>query len=425
MAIAAKTQADRRSYSCLIISAVFASAAVSLAMLSRGGPLTNLSQKNDSSPAASPVRIRRTAVLVQADSRMIVDDFSSAQYHSLTAVINYIYAKRHNHSFVRFELAVDHFVHPLLGHDRYNSWTKIPFWWAATLDDRFDWVVGLDSDAFVSEHDIPVQRFPAEFLLGQPYWGARPGDGALTLLRDTAHPDFVEESFGSQTGAAPSNPDPDTYCGTRYANCGFALIRSGLVGESLVRRWWDVNDSVSTRIWPFEQDAVGALWRAGGAVRGNFTVACSPRHGFYKAAEPGQWVRHFPSMYNDNQRNSIIREFATRFGINSITYGPLVAEMRTAGAVHPVSMLELSKILQDMARRSLYAPGGATFDANCGGNQCACVYEGGNGDFTTRAHASFSALLLACAGTRSRVQASFRNAHLHLCAVKIVCRPST
>lgn len=390
---AAAVPGNRRAIVNLLIGASLVLAALFLALLGRGKYLlfpTSLFVTSPPLPESSTTNAGSTqsipnspfvhggslrAVLLQSDTRKVADDFSTAEYGSLTAAINYAYAKRHGYSFVRIELTVNSYVHPLLKHTRMMGWGKLPLWWAATQDSRFDWVVGLDSDAFISEQDVPLERFPAEFLRGQPYWGALPGEGALTLMRDSWYAnDFILESGNQLLDLEPGNPDPDAYCSKRYANTGFALMRSGPVSEMLLRRWWDVNDPVRTAQWSFEQDAVGVLWRAGGSVRGNVTVACSKHHGFFKPSTPGQWVRHIVAP--QSRRTEIVRNFALSIGINATVYNQLVAEMRSSGTLKTVDEAAFSAITQDMAARSSQAAGGATFDPHCGGDECSCVHEG-------------------------------------------------
>ena len=235
---------------------------------------------------------------------------------------------------------------------RAAPWCKLlGWWWAATQSDRHEWAIGLDSDAFIDEHAVPVDRFAAEFLSGRPFWGAPPGEGILTLFRDPGYAD----------GTVLDDPsDPEGACTSRYANTGFVLARAGAAAEALLRRWWDVNDPAGAVTHPFEQDAFGALWRAG--LGNTTTVVCSVDRGFFIPWVPHQWVRHIPGGFKMSQRIEFIKKAAVAHGINATVFSDIITEMHYVGAVRSLDQATLSG---ELASRSAAEPGGGTFDVAC------------------------------------------------------------
>lgn len=223
--------------------------------------------------------------------------------------------------------------------------------------ERFSWVVGLDTDAFIAEHSTPVDRFVTDFLAGRPYWGATPGHGDLTLFRDPGRPDGTDVK---ETSSA------DAMCTSRYANTGFVLARAGRAAETLLRRWWNVRDHVLALSHPYEQDAFGALWRAG--FGDNISVVCSEDRGFFRPEVPRQWVRHFTAGIKHTERVALINDAAERVGINSSTFfAELITKMHAVGAVR---QLDQAKLVSDMQARTANEEGGGIYYSPCHLNQC-------------------------------------------------------
>jgi hypothetical protein len=223
--------------------------------------------------------------------------------------------------------------------------------------DRHDWLVGLDSDAFIANHSIPVHLVASEFLHGRPHWGADPADSHLIAFNEPI----------CHTREMLDVGKTNSCCLRRYANTGFVLGRVGATAESLLRRWWDVDDIPQALLHPFEQDDFGTLWRDG--LRNATSVVCVSSGGFFRPDAPNQWMRHFPGGYVMRERHQWIRAAAETVGVNASTFPGIISEMISTGAVRPLDQAALSAMI---AARTAAEPGGGTHVEGCVGNlQCS------------------------------------------------------
>lgn len=256
-------------------------------------------------------------------------------------------------------------LHPSLRHARAPPWCKLlGWWWGVTQSPRHTWVVGLDSDAFISNHSLPVHLIATEFLRGRPRWGADPAESHLIAFNE---PVCHREEMRDVTRL-------DSCCLSRYANTGAVLARAGATGEMLFRRWWDVDDTSQALMHPFEQDDFGALWREG---YGNFSsTVCLSGGGHFSPDAPNQWIRHFPGSYVMRERHEFMRAAAKAVGINASTFPGIIADMRASGAVRPLDQVAIA---MDMAARTAAeaVSGKGVFLGGCLGNhQCGDELHG-------------------------------------------------
>jgi len=146
----------------------------------------------------------------------------------------------------------------------------------------------------------------------------------------------------------------------RYANTGAIIGRVGATLETLLRRWWDVDNTAQSLMHPYEQDDFGVLWREG--WRNVFSVVCLSGGGAFSPVAPNQWMRHFTGGYVMRERHQWIRAVAETVGVNASTFPGIISEMLATGVVRS---LDQAAISGSMAARTLAEPGGGVFYSGC------------------------------------------------------------
>ena len=126
-------------------------------------------------------RRKLPVLIIQMDDRPLSSDLESADYISISAVVNYKYALRHGYDY-RFSKVINDEIdkanvtlspdaminefttmaaqskvalaacfHPILGVQRSTPWCKVLVSWLAAHETAYDYVIFLDSDAYVFE----------------------------------------------------------------------------------------------------------------------------------------------------------------------------------------------------------------------------------------------------------------------------------
>jgi hypothetical protein len=215
----------------------------------------------------SPSSKRRKKILVMTvDSRDIHEDVNSASYVSMTAVLNYNYARRHDYEYRFFHPFVDVVrveskysvaapknsslrnhgsvvgvtaFHPTLKCFRGASWSKLPvLWHVASTHQQFDWILYIDSDIAVTANhgNRSIQDailFWAEHQV--VIWGERNVSNAAIIFM----PDDQSSAFGSSE-----------------AGDGVFLFRPKATTAKMFKEWWDYDSAESSFSPPYEQAAL-------------------------------------------------------------------------------------------------------------------------------------------------------------------------
>lgn len=117
--------------------------------------------------------------------------------------------------------------------------------------------------------------------------------------------------------------------------------------ERLIRRWWDVSDPDAGKVWPFEQNAVGALRRARDGLH---TTVCVPFDEFFGYG-PRSYVHHPVSKPADQP--------GLRLALANIGLGEEIPFQRVAEellASSSVQSLDIDATQAEMAARTAKDP---------------------------------------------------------------------
>jgi hypothetical protein len=289
---------------------------------------------------------------------------SQADYWTLAAAINYLYATRHGYTLHYYHvqlnasaLGVDqaharsggwacYNLH--LGIPRHPSWCKLlPGWLEsstptvdvthlqppvsarnATPAPRVEQVaLFFDSDSFVVDEEASV----ADLMYGPRYWSAgrswlRPmEDAAVVFLRD------VGWDFG----------------GNGYANGGFFLLRPGPEARRFFQLWWNVNDTAFNLRHSYEQNSLND----GVKDHPRLNVNVAELLDVMDVNNTGrQWLRHLPGFYPPWTRSGLMRDHLERLGINNDTFIALTQEMVARGVVVPLDSVAVAAALEQAAK---------------------------------------------------------------------------
>lgn len=151
----------------------------------------------------------------------------------LTAYLNMRYACRHGYTLLFYQLRRPGCMHPLWG-SRHPSYCKLTAIGEA-LAGGYEWVVYLDSDAFVrARHDLP------------------------SLLQKYGAPEDASSIRGPNHIVNASAVEPEAFFGwdhpfTLGPNMGFIALRNTEHTRAMVRVWWNAFAGTFSMFHPFEQ----------------------------------------------------------------------------------------------------------------------------------------------------------------------------
>lgn len=258
------------------------------------GSLSN--PTNTPSPSAPP----QTAVFVMADSRSVGTSLATASYLTLSAVLNYAYAKKQGYEFKFVRLPSrdrSQCAHPTLNENRGAQWCKLLAAWRIASATSASRVVLLDSDCAIVAHSVRLEDWLARNATELPHHGPPPLDSDFVLLSDH-YADVPCNTWCELVlnlaveWDAPNRATLSLFFAALHdedGNTGFWVARThGGAAERLIRRWWDVSDPGAATVWPFEQNAVGALRRARDGLH---TTVCVPYDEFFGYG-PRSYVHH-------------------------------------------------------------------------------------------------------------------------------------
>jgi hypothetical protein len=267
-------------------------------------------------PRAPAHAIGEGIAIVMSDSRPLMVD-GKPSIKAMAAAVNYLFAMRHGYDFVMHQLSSNQCTHEPLRTVRMNGWCKLPPLWGELNRTTAAYVVACDSDcAFVGDE----RRF-------EPWFS----DDLATMRRFGKPPLESDITFLSDYFADP-------YCLTGYANTGLTIVRAGAVGERLVRMWWNVNDTLFSSTWPFEQNSVGALLRD---QKGAITTVCSKVTDFQDSS-PNSFVYH-------GKKLQVFQKALARAGVRSLAdFEAVLAEMRTNGAIRVANVADWTSGIQQL-----------------------------------------------------------------------------
>lgn len=274
-------------------------------------------------------------VIVMTDTRPVGRSLVNASLNTLTAVLNFLYAKRHGYTFIYYRMTAQ-CVHPIQNQRRVGAWCKPLGMWETAIAPEHTGkrILLLDGDCVVLGQYRSFDDWVSVNLTAHKRFGVSPVAADIVLLND---------HFA------------DPYCRSGFGNGGFIITKTGPTGERLMRRWWDVYDERNS--WSFEQNALGALLREGD---GAMTTVCVP-HNEFMAAGPSSFVYH--SVQKKQTKHRVAVEAA---GIRTDDdFSRVVDDMIADGALRDV---DPSVIAARMAIVSAYDP---VFYVTCPDNyQC-------------------------------------------------------
>ena len=135
----------------------------------------------------SPEPPRPDAVFVMADNRALDNNYKDASLLTLSAVLNYVYTKRHGYGFELYRLPPHDRAqceHTVLHEERGASWCKLLAAWRVASSTRARRVVLLDSDCAVVGQGTRLEDWLAGNLTRMGHHGPPPIDADLVLLSD-------------------------------------------------------------------------------------------------------------------------------------------------------------------------------------------------------------------------------------------------
>jgi hypothetical protein len=344
------------------------------AILREDNPAPSVRMAAAAAPRVSPRRV------IQVDNRPLQLGIDTAGYHTLSAVINFLYADLHGYNFsyimpsfnttavpaARARLLARHHGgaagaangsaapgcpggarappappdsallaaaanvppgkdtvtawHPALGHLRAASWAKLPALWAALRDLEAEGpgaeALFLDSDAFVARQHVDFSEEMRSTVRGRLLWG---NDAATTALVFYTN--------------APYNQNVPC--------AGAFLLRGGRDARGALRAWWDT--SAHPAAHAYEQDALWSLMhRADGSAcpHPHFSRAAAAVLDVKEFREDGvpyaesQWLHHSTEWWGGGRR-AVMRARLSELGVGADEFDALV---RRVEATHKVSV---------------------------------------------------------------------------------------
>lgn len=188
-----------------------------------------------------------------------VDIPAALPYWAATVYINLLYAARWGYDLYRVQL-------PTAGLPRHPSWYKVAT--LRVLLPKFDWVLYLDSDAFVLDQTVSVERIMADHqLLGQLAW------------------------FPTNYPIGPE------------LNAGIMLVKQHPLADMFFTTWWEAplqNESLSFSLQEnyWEQTALND-----GGVKAQFADAIVEGDGSLYTSPEGLIIRHVWSTLPEEVRH--------------------------------------------------------------------------------------------------------------------------
>jgi len=215
-------------------------------------------------------RKSKNVAIIMADSRGVIDDLKKASYPSLTAVINSIYAKKWGYDFFYYHFSTrgSEKVAQACKKDDYGRpvmWCKLLVIYKHILELKYEWIVWLDTDAAILNHDIQVGEY----------------------LDDLDYQHFHEDSvIILENDWTPHRGYPGT--------TGVFFLKPNLMGLHLIYEWWNTLEFTQYHFEGYyEQDAFWygvTKWHNG---MWNFFISVTNTESFH--SKEGQYVRHICS----------------------------------------------------------------------------------------------------------------------------------
>jgi hypothetical protein len=284
-------------------------------------------------PSSSPSPFL-PGLVIMSDNRPLVSDLSTANYVSLAAAVNFLYARRYNYDFEYFLVTFnmtkaralgvdaaalelggkavkrDFFAQDILS-EAYNprdratcyhpgfkalraaSWSKlVPSWLASQR--RYTWVMYLDSDCIIQDHNLSINDYTYGKAVGLKSWGVPPKDANILFMSNL-----------------PWLPD--------YPIAGFYWFHPGPYMTRFFQYWWDVEDPGHAFKHGFEQES---LWNWMAEYRDRISII----NWHSLSDSPNQWVRHYGSNNPDFRVPGIMRT-VKQLGIDAERFSAIIAEI--------------------------------------------------------------------------------------------------
>ena len=196
-------------------------------------------------------------LVFMSDNRLLDAAIETAEYHSLAAVINAEYCKRHKYDFVYYRPYLDrerpslyNCLDPATKEERHASWSKL-LTATRAFNAAYDYIVYIDSDCI-----FKTFRKSLEELIG-PH-----ADKDMIFLNNK--PWHIEKPCG-----------------------GFFVCKVNESAKQFIRDWYNVKIPEKNKVHAWEQDALWTLYK-------NYNLAIVDSTMFYE--EEDQFLRHVSSV---------------------------------------------------------------------------------------------------------------------------------
>lgn len=211
-------------------------------------------------------------MIISSDDRPIEKNLLTALYPSLSAVVQYLYAARHNYMYLYYRF-------PVCWHSRKGylspTWCKVLAVYHAMLTlPENSMVVYIDSDAIIQLHSMPFDIFLENATsLASPHLG--PLNTASIIFSDNWPFDDVDE-------VCP----------------GFFIVVNNVLSRHILQRWWNFNEQPT---WnsrrPHEMGAANV-----GILRWDFGIyrpyIAAFRTHMFRDLGANQFIRHVGTAEN-------------------------------------------------------------------------------------------------------------------------------
>jgi len=212
-----------------------------------------------------------------SDNRILEDMVDKANYHSLTAAINYEYSKKHNYDFIYYRpykinsnnIELYNCIDPNSKEDRHAAWSKLLSTMIA-LELNYNYVVYIDSDCIFKDLNKPIEHIINMF-----------NNNDIIFLNDKPYFNHLP-------------------------NTGFFICKVCENTKNLFKNWYKINKPQKNKGFRWEQDGLWSIYE-------------SYNIGIYDSMmmqeEEGQYLRHIHHGFN-NDRIPYFKHFIINNNIN-------------------------------------------------------------------------------------------------------------